>query len=162
MSKRILLSTVFFAVPLALAGCSNNDGQVSGSMEATEFSAASTGAHELGVIHFQAGNFGLAIQHFQTATARDPRSVESWNGLAAGYDKVGRFDLAERYYKRALVIVDAPSNWNSVDTAAQQISNFRSDVSASNRAALFFPRIKMRVNLMTCCSMTSCSTISRD
>ncbi len=104
MSKRILLSTVFFAVPLALAGCSNNDGQVSGSMEATEFSAASTGAHELGVIHFQAGNFGLAIQHFQTATARDPRSVESWNGLAAGYDKVGRFDLAERYYKRALVI----------------------------------------------------------
>jgi hypothetical protein len=104
MSKRILLSTVFFAVPLALAGCSNNEGQVSGSMGATEFSAASSGAHELGVVHFQAGNFGLAIQHFQTATTRDPRSVESWNGLAAGYDKVGRFDLAERYYKRALVI----------------------------------------------------------
>ncbi len=104
MSKRILLSTVFFAVPLALAGCSNSDGQVSGSMESTEFLAASDGSHELGVIHFEAGNFGLAIQHFQTATARDPRSVESWNGLAAGYDKVGRFDLAERYYKRALVI----------------------------------------------------------
>ena len=50
MSKRILLSTVFFAVPLALAGCSNYEGQVSGGMESTEFLAASGGSHELGVI----------------------------------------------------------------------------------------------------------------
>lgn len=47
-------------------------------------------------------------------------------------------------HKRALVLVDAPSNWDSVSTAANQIANFRSDIGVSNRAALFFPLVKMR------------------
>jgi tetratricopeptide (TPR) repeat protein len=104
MSKRKLLSTVFLIAPLALVGCADSGGQFSEGMDNTDFMAANDGAHELGVIHFQAGNYGLAVQHFQTATARRPRSVEAWNGLAAAYDKIGRFDLAERYYKRALVV----------------------------------------------------------
>ena len=104
MSKRKLLSTVFLIAPLALAGCADPGGEFAEGMDTTDFMAANSGVHELGVIHFQAGNYGLAVQHFQTATARNPRSVEAWNGLAAAYDKVGRFDLAERYYKRALVV----------------------------------------------------------
>jgi tetratricopeptide (TPR) repeat protein len=104
MSKRKLLGTVFLIAPLALAGCADPGGEFAEGMDTTDFMAANSGAHELGVIHFQAGNYGLAVQHFQTATAREPRSVEAWNGLAAAYDKVGRFDLAERYYKRALVV----------------------------------------------------------
>ena len=35
---------------------------------------------------------------------RDSQSVRALNGLAASYDKLGRFDLAERYYASALDI----------------------------------------------------------
>src|SRR3546814_7579021 len=36
--------------------------------------------------------------------ADDPASVEAVNGLAAAYDQLGRYDLAERYYQRALAM----------------------------------------------------------
>src|SRR4029079_16673425 len=50
------------------------------------------------------GNLGLAITHYQTALDRAPDSIEALNGLAASYDRLGRFDVAQRYYDRALVL----------------------------------------------------------
>lgn len=46
--------------------------------------------------------YGLAIELFKGAS-RDPAlEVESLNGLAIAYDAIGRRDLAERYFQRAL------------------------------------------------------------
>ena len=50
------------------------------------------------------GNLGLAITHYQTALERAPASIEALNGLAASYDRLGRFDVAQRYYDRALML----------------------------------------------------------
>jgi Flp pilus assembly protein TadD len=55
---------------------------------------------------FAATNYGLAEQHFRRAVEKStgPRSrdAEAWMGLAASYDRLRRFDLADRAYRQAL------------------------------------------------------------
>lgn len=49
-------------------------------------------------------NYGLAIELFKAA-GRDPAlEVDSLNGLAIAYDGIGRADLAERYFQKALAL----------------------------------------------------------
>jgi Flp pilus assembly protein TadD len=56
----------------------------------------------LGFERFSEGNFGLAEQYFQDAVAKSPKDVAAWIGLAASYDRLGRFDLADRAYRSAV------------------------------------------------------------
>jgi Flp pilus assembly protein TadD len=57
---------------------------------------------KLGLEHFNRGNFGLAAKYFEDATARAPKDATAWVGLAASYDRIGRFDLADRAYREAI------------------------------------------------------------
>ena len=59
----------------------------------------------LGKKHYRARNFGLAEKHFRRAVEGHPRDAEAWMGLAASYDQLRRFDLADRAYKQALGIL---------------------------------------------------------
>jgi len=54
---------------------------------------------------YRARNFGLAERHFQHAVEQHPRDAEAWLGLAASYDQLRRFDLADRAYAQAIRIV---------------------------------------------------------
>ena len=58
----------------------------------------------LGKKHFRAANFGLAEQHFRRAVEQHPRDLEAWVGLAASYDRLRRWDLADRAYDQAFRI----------------------------------------------------------
>ena len=58
----------------------------------------------LGKKQFRAANFGLAERHFRRAVEQYPRDLESWVGLAASYDRLRRFDLADRAYDQAMKI----------------------------------------------------------
>lgn len=58
----------------------------------------------LGKWHFRAGNFGLSEQHFRRVVEANAASAEGWVGLAAAYDQLRRFDLADRAYAQALKI----------------------------------------------------------
>ena len=58
----------------------------------------------LGKKHFRAANFGLAERHFRRAVELHPRDLEAWVGLAASYDRLRRFDLADRAYDQAIKI----------------------------------------------------------
>src|SRR5215471_6896286 len=49
---------------------------------------------KLGLEHFDRGNYGIAERYFRDATA--------WVALAATYDRIARFDLADRAYKAAI------------------------------------------------------------
>jgi tetratricopeptide (TPR) repeat protein len=53
---------------------------------------------------FRAANFGLAERHFRRAVELHPRDLEAWIGLAASYDRLRRFDLADRAYEQAMKI----------------------------------------------------------
>lgn len=59
----------------------------------------------LGKKHYRANDFGLAEKHFRRAVETHPRDAEAWLGLAASYDRLRRFDLADRAYAQAIGIV---------------------------------------------------------
>ncbi len=59
---------------------------------------------KLGKKHYREQNFGLAERHFRRAVEAAPQNLEAWMGLAASYDKLRRFDLADRAYGQAIAI----------------------------------------------------------
>jgi tetratricopeptide (TPR) repeat protein len=52
----------------------------------------------LGRMNFKQGNYGLAERYFRRAVETGPREADAWLGLAASYDRLRRFDLADRAY----------------------------------------------------------------
>jgi Flp pilus assembly protein TadD len=62
-------------------------------------------ALSLGKKQYRANNFGLAEKYFRHAAELHPRDAEAWLGLAASYDRLRRFDLADRAYGQAIGIL---------------------------------------------------------
>lgn len=50
---------------------------------------------------FRAGNYAAAESAFDRAAKMNPRDAEAWLGLAACYDHMRRFELADRAYVQA-------------------------------------------------------------
>jgi tetratricopeptide (TPR) repeat protein len=59
----------------------------------------------LGKRYYKAGNYGLAERYFRRAVETHARDAEAWVGLAASYDRLRRFDLADRAYAEAIRLV---------------------------------------------------------
>ena len=59
----------------------------------------------LGMEHFNRGHYGIAERYFRDAVEKAPKDVTAWVGLAATYDRIGRFDLADRAYAAAIRLV---------------------------------------------------------
>jgi tetratricopeptide (TPR) repeat protein len=59
----------------------------------------------LGKKYFRHNDYGLAEKHFRRAVEKHPRDAEAWLGLAASYDRLRRFDLADRAYSQAVGIL---------------------------------------------------------
>lgn len=51
--------------------------------------------------HFARQDYGLAERWFREAVERTPGDADLWIGLAASYDQLGRFELADRAYGSA-------------------------------------------------------------
>src|SRR5438034_6298778 len=56
----------------------------------------------MGLEHFNRGSFGLSQRYFKDAVEKAPRDVTAWVGLAASYDRLRRFDLADQAYAAAI------------------------------------------------------------
>ena len=56
----------------------------------------------LGKENFRQGNYGLAERYFRKAVEAGPKDAEAWLGLAAAYDRLRRFDLADRAYDEVI------------------------------------------------------------
>jgi Flp pilus assembly protein TadD len=59
----------------------------------------------LGKKQYRAGNYGVAERYYRHAAELHSRDAEAWLGLAACYDQLRRFDLADRAYREAIRIV---------------------------------------------------------
>jgi Flp pilus assembly protein TadD len=89
------------------------DPDATGSVGADKVAPADTGLLggdpnddlALGKKQYRAGNFGIAERYFRRAAESHPRDAEAWVGLAAAYDRLRRFDLADRAYDQAVAIV---------------------------------------------------------
>lgn len=56
----------------------------------------------MGLEQFNRGNYGLSQRYFKDAVEKAPRDVTAWVGLAASYDRLRRFDLADQAYRQAI------------------------------------------------------------
>ena len=66
---------------------------------------SSNEANRLGRADLAAGNYGNAERHFRSAVEKNRTDGPSWIGLAAAYDNLGRFELADRAYREAIGLV---------------------------------------------------------
>ncbi|MGA7323978.1 MAG: tetratricopeptide repeat protein [Rhodomicrobium sp.] len=55
--------------------------------------------------NFRRGEYGLAERYFRQAIEERHSNVEAWLGLAASYDRLKRFDEADRAYKIVTAMV---------------------------------------------------------
>jgi len=56
----------------------------------------------MGMEHFSRGNYGLSQRYFRDAAEKAPKDPTAWIGLAASYDRLRRFDLADQAYSAAI------------------------------------------------------------
>ncbi len=59
-------------------------------------------SYRAGIEYFNRGEFGLAESRFREAVEKSPKDSNAWIGLAASYDRLRRFDLADRAYRSAI------------------------------------------------------------
>ena len=57
--------------------------------------------------HFRQGNYGHSATLYKKAAELEPKDAEAFLGLAASYDRLRRFDLADRAYVQAIRILGA-------------------------------------------------------
>ena len=55
----------------------------------------------IGKRYYRVGNYGMAERYFRRAVEQHARDAEAWLGLAASYDRLRRFDFADRAYAEA-------------------------------------------------------------
>ena len=101
---------------LSLAGCDTDGRSLVAWSSDPEFSAPTATVQEpsdvkyfpsdeplkLGLEYFDRGNFGIAERYFRDAVEKAPRDATAWIALAATYDRVARFELADRAYGSAI------------------------------------------------------------
>ncbi|MGH7840295.1 MAG: tetratricopeptide repeat protein, partial [Candidatus Binataceae bacterium] len=56
----------------------------------------------LGWAHLASGDYGLAERYYRRAVEATRQNGSAWIGLAAAYDRLGRFDLADQAYRHAI------------------------------------------------------------
>ena len=59
-------------------------------------------ALKLGMEHFARGDYGTAQRYFRNAVEKAPKNPTAWLGLAASYDRLRRFDLADEAYAQVI------------------------------------------------------------
>lgn len=111
MSIRHFKNALLLSAALGLSGCAGmvapspvHRGDLGAGLEEGPTPAA---RHVRAVAAFDAGQFGNAVDGFRQLLAHTPGDVAALNGLGASYDRLGRPDLAARYYERALAIEPA-------------------------------------------------------
>ncbi len=90
---------------VALAGCLGRNGENSafadvpgGGRTLSRIQPGSEALHN-GRRHFARQEYGLAEKYFRQAVEEHWNNTDAWIGLAASYDHLRRFDLADRAYK---------------------------------------------------------------
>ena len=88
--------------------------------------------------NYRDGNYGLAERFYRQAIEERSSNVEAWLGLAASYDQLKRFDLAEKAYDAVIKLVGrTPTVLNNLAYHEMLKGNFpqaRRHLEAASRA----------------------------
>ena len=116
--KKTLLATA----ALAVAGCTADDGKLNVRAIADPLSAAAKRGSPMiveGRAALALNNVGTALEAFRKVLREEPDSVEALAGVAACYERMGRYDLARVNYEAALAV--APNNPLLLNTFAASL-----------------------------------------
>jgi len=96
---------------LMLAACRPAQVSVKPVMNWRQADAALAGGdfYALGKSYLKSSDLGLAIDAFREDLRWNGDSVRALNGLGVAYDMLGRYDLSQKYYERALDLDPASS-----------------------------------------------------
>jgi len=94
---------VAVVVAMSVSGCAWSDGVLSPAQPGTETQQPAD-QYGAGKAYFAQGQYGFALESFRAALRQSPDSTRNLNGVAACYDRMLRFDLADRYYEQALAL----------------------------------------------------------
>lgn len=106
MTGKLAKLSIVAAITLLAYGCLPLDGTdrdtVTGSIsDSTSFG---DGPEQIWLskakTYYRTGNFGLAERFYRQAIEERSNNAEAWLGLAASYDQMKRFDLADQAYAR--------------------------------------------------------------
>ena len=93
------------ALGLVLAGCQTRSDEGVAIVPGVEPTLPATNeAYRVGRVNLAAGNSGLAERNFRRAVERNKDDDAAWLGLAAAYDNLGRYELADRAYTQAIAL----------------------------------------------------------
>lgn len=101
MTRKIFLTAIVLSLATGCTGTNVDVRPVVGTSGQQSADDVATSLKQ-GKSEFAANNHDEAILHFRKALNSNPNSIRAMNGLAASYDKLGRFDLAAPLYKSAL------------------------------------------------------------
>lgn len=107
-SERKLATSLLVCIMPLLSACNSTGLSSFGSASPAEIELPATvepypdgEVLKVAKIQFSEGNYGHAARYYERAVELSPTNAEAWLGLAASYDRVRRFDLADRAYREA-------------------------------------------------------------
>jgi Flp pilus assembly protein TadD len=121
LKGKVAIGLLACTIPL-LAACNSTGGLSSFGNGISEITLPETvepvpdgEALKVAKVQFAEGNYGHAARYYERAVEISPNSAEAWLGLAASYDRVRRFDLADRAYRETgRLIGDRAEYYNNV------------------------------------------------
>jgi Flp pilus assembly protein TadD len=110
MTKQHIRLTCLVAVAVSLGGCQSfpltswmfKKDAPAGAADA-RLAGNSAGALEEGAAFLRAGELSAAVASFRVAQLDRATRADASNGLGVAYAKLGRLDLAERYFQAAIL-----------------------------------------------------------
>jgi hypothetical protein len=113
---------------IMVAGCAAQQSAGPQFRISSSTAAMTDGASMLqrGRAHLDAGLDALAIESFRAEIRVNPESADAYNGLAVAYGRIGRDDLAKRYFETALA--KDPSNVRAQTNLAKLTGDVAPDI----------------------------------
>jgi len=104
-SRRFISHLIVLAALVSLGGCGSTGSKKPDSPIPSSVPDVPAGAERsTAVSSFESGNFGFSANYFQQALAKSPKDMSACLGMAASYDWLYRFDLADRAYAKCAKI----------------------------------------------------------
>lgn len=102
--------------------------------------------------NYRDGNYGLAERYYRQAIEERAGNVEAWLGLAASYDRLKRFDLADKAYDAVIKLVGhTPTVLNNLayhEMLKGNLAQARRYLEAASRADPDNPHVKANMQLL--------------
>lgn len=147
--RGIALVAFSFVLGTGLTACATAELDETAAVAATP---ADLSAMREAKLQFREGNYGKAIDAYRIVVEKDASNAEAWLGLAASYDEIRRFDLADDCYKRVISLIgETPAVLNNIGYSLYlrgDLAGARKKLAAAHEAAPSNPYVINNIEIL--------------